>query len=423
VQVWRLTNEVRDYAWGSRTHISRLHGLPDADRPMAEQWFGAHAGAPSRIDDGRTLAAVIAADPQHTLGSDVAEHFDGRLPFLLKLLAAAEPLSLQVHPTTARARAGFREEDALGKPVDAADRNYRDPSHKPELIYALTRFEGMAGFRDLARTADILRLLQLPWLDDVAERLDSSPAPFQTLRSVVGDWLTLERDELTALVGELGKAAAAAEERAHKVDPRARPPLSDRQSVERESLRVFAQTASLAAAYPNDAGVLVTLLLNHVVLAPGEAMFLDAGVIHAYTFGFGVEIMASSDNVVRAGLTPKHVDIPELMRITDFRPMPAPLWTPHDETPGVAVFQPPVEDFRLEIAELPAAVAPADGPRIVLVLEGRAVVSTALDQRGALDRPAGRLALAQGESVFVPDADGPIEITGTGRVAIASVPA
>jgi mannose-6-phosphate isomerase len=412
--VWRLTNVVREYAWGSRTHIARLHGLPDADRPMAEQWFGAHGGAPSRIDDGRALDAVIAADPERTLGVDVAARFDDRLPFLLKLLAAAEPLSLQVHPTTARARAGFREEERAGIPVDAPDRNYRDASHKPELIYALTRFEGMAGFRDLGRTADILRQLRLPWLNEVAERLADSPSSFQTLRDVVGEWLSLGGAELSTRVAEVGHAAVDAETRAHKVDPRSRPHLSDRQSVDRESLRVFAQTSALAAGNPSDAGVLVTLLLNHVVLAPGEAMFLDAGVIHAYTSGFGVEIMASSDNVVRAGLTPKHVDIPELMRITDFRPMPAPMWHPAEETPGIAVFRPPVEDFTLEVTELPAPKAPPSGPRILLVLEGEALVTTALD-------PAGRR-LGQGDSVFVSDADGPCEVTGSGRVAIASVP-
>jgi len=412
--VWTLTNVVRDYAWGSRTHLARLQGIPESDRPMAELWLGAHAGAPSRIDDGRLLDELIAADPKDALGADVATRFDDRLPYLMKLLAAAEPLSLQVHPTTARARAGFREEELKGVPVDAPDRNYRDSSHKPELIYALTRFEGMAGFRDLDRTAAILRQLRLPWLDEVADQLESSGTPFQTLRSVVAGWLALTGDDVRARVAELGQAAAAAEERAHNATPRSRTQVAARQSVERESRRVFAQTAALAAAYPADAGVLVTLLLNHVVLAPGEAMFLDAGVIHAYTSGFGLEIMASSDNVVRAGLTPKHVDIPELMRITDFRPMPAPLWHPTQETPDVAVFQPPVEDFSLVVAELPASDVPPSGPRIVLVLEGEADVSTALD-------PSGQR-LGQGGSVFVTDADGPCEITGTGRVAIASVP-
>lgn len=410
--MWKLTNVIRDYSWGSRTHLARLQGLADSDRPLAELWMGAHPGAPSRLPDGRPLDVVIESDPQQTLGAHVAGRFDDRLPFLLKLLAAAEPLSLQVHPTTARARTGFREENAAGKGLDAPDRNYRDASHKPELIYALTRFEGMAGFRDLDRTAEIVRQLRLPWLDEVADRLASSPAPFQTLRGVVGGWLTLEGDELTARVAEVGKAATAAEAQAHKVDPRARPPLSDRQSVERESLRVFAQTAALSAAYPCDAGVLVTLLLNHVVLAPGEAMFLDAGVIHAYTSGFGVEIMASSDNVVRAGLTPKHVDIPELMRITDFRPMPAPLWSPLEEGAGAELFQPPVEDFSLEVAPLPTTAVATSGPRLVVVLEGAAELSS-----------AGReLALAQGESAFVTDADGTLEIRGAGRVAIASVP-
>jgi len=409
--VQRLTNTVRDYDWGSRLHIARMQGQPAAEHPMAEMWLGAHPGAPSTLADGRALDDAIAADPAGLLGDRVADRFEGRLPFLMKLLAAAEPLSLQVHPTSERARAGYAEEDRAGVPLDAPDRNYRDRSHKPELIYALTRFEGMAGFRDLGRTTEILRLLELPWLDDVIARFESSGTPFQSLRAVVAEWLALSGAELVDRVAQLGAAAAAAEERAHRVDPRYRPPSIDRQSVERESRRVFAEATSLAAKYPADPGVLVTLLLNHVVLAPGEALFLDAGVIHAYTSGFGVEIMAASDNVVRAGLTPKHVDIPELMRIADFRPMPAPLWAPA-ESETVQVFEPPVRDFALEIAELPATSLASSGPRIVLALGGAVTVTAG----GAT------LELGSAESAFVSDADGPLTVTGEGRVAVASVP-
>ena len=409
----RLTNAVREYDWGSRTHIAKLTGQPAAESPMAEMWFGAHPGAPSVLADGRSLDLAIEADADGMLGTEVANRFQGKLPFLLKLLAAAEPLSLQVHPSSERARSGYAEEQRAGIRPDASDRNYKDASHKPELIYALTRFEGMAGFRSLPRTARILRMLSLPWLDEVALRLEDSGTPFQTLRTVVAEWLASSGPELEVRLAELGRAAAEAERAAHRADPRARPPKSDRQSVDRESLRVFDQTMRLVAKYPTDAGVLVTLLLNHVVLAPGEALFLDAGVIHAYTSGFGVEIMAASDNVVRAGLTSKHIDVPELMKIADFRPMPAPLWGPiDDEDDQAAVFQPPVADFRLEVAELPVRAA-ASGPRIVLVLEGTASARAGQES----------LALSAGESAFVPDCDGPLEISGTGRVVVASVPA
>jgi len=409
--VQRLTNTVRDYDWGSRLHIARLQGLPTAEQPMAEMWLGAHPGAPSTLADGRTLDEAIAADPTALLGARVADRFDGRLPFLMKLLAAAEPLSLQVHPSSEQARAGYAEEDRAGVPLMSAARNYKDASHKPELIYALTRFEGMAGFRELGHTAEILRLLGLPWLDNVATLFEETGTPFQSLRSVVKEWLSLGGAALSDRVEEVRRAAAVAEDRAHRAATRRSEPVVDRQSVERESRRVFAQTAELAAKYPHDAGVLVTLLLNHVVLAPGEALFLDAGVIHAYTSGFGVEIMAASDNVVRAGLTSKHVDVPELMRISDFRPMPAPLWA-GQEVDGVQVFDPPVRDFVLQLADVPCAVLAAAGPRIVLALDGAVRVAA-----GGTD-----VLLAPGESAFVAGADGPLSVSGEGRVAVASVP-
>ena len=184
----------------------------------------------------------------------------------------------------------------------------------------------MAGFRDTTKTAAILRMFELPWLDAVAADLADTPTPFQSLRRVVSEMLATSGEELHERLQQLRVAAEEAEARAHRPQSRMRPPDVEQSSVERESLRVFAQTKALVDRYPDDAGVLVTLLLNHVVLAAGEAMFIAAGVIHAYTSGFGVEIMAASDNVLRAGLTPKHVDIPELLEITNFTPIPPPLW-------------------------------------------------------------------------------------------------
>ena len=319
----RLDSPVRHYAWGSRSHIPKLCNLPSSSEPIAEKWYGAHPGGPSMTEDGRRLDAVIEESPEPFLGDRVLQTFGPRLPFLMKLLAAAEPLSLQVHPSSERARIGFAEQNTAGIALDAGERSYKDPSHKPELIYALTRFEGMAGFRDTAKTAAILRLFQLPWLDETARALADTATPVQTLRAVVTEMLAVGGPVLEQRLQELRTAAAEAEARSHRPQTRVRPPASDPSSVERESLRIFAQTIQLVDRYPVDPGVLVTLLLNHVVLAAGEAMFIDSGVIHAYTSGFGVEIMASSDNVVRAGLTPKYVDVPEMLEITDFTPMAA----------------------------------------------------------------------------------------------------
>lgn len=406
-----LTGAVRTYAWGSRNHIPKFLGVPPTGEPQAELWFGAHDADPSRLPDGRYLNDAIREDPVGMLGERVTSLFGPRLPFLVKALAAAEPLSLQVHPTTARARIGFVEENAAGIPVDAPERNYRDEFHKPEMVFALTRFEGMAGFRDVGRSAQILRLLDLPWADEVAWRLESGPA-FQALHGVVAEMLSMGGDDLADLLATLGAAALRAEERGHREDLRNRRRDLERTAVAREGTRVFAQTAQLVKRYPDDPGVLVTLLLNHVVLAPGEAMFLDAGVIHAYTSGFGLEVMASSDNVVRAGLTAKHVDVGELLEIANFTPMPPPLWQPsvHGSSEH---FAPPATEFEVVIGDGSIAEVRLNGPRIVVALDEPVEVEAANRERATLTR---------GEAVFVSDADGAITVAGAGRVAVAAVP-
>lgn len=411
----RLHNQVRDYAWGSTWHIPRLCGLPVGDAPAAEMWFGAHPSAPSRTEEGLSLEELISRAPVRCLGHEVVDAFGPRLPFLMKLLAAAEPLSLQVHPTSERARIRFAEQDAAGVPRDAPERSYRDASHKPELVFALTRFEGMAGFRDLDKTAQILRLLGLPWLEGIAEQLSESQTPFQTLRGVVTELLATTGDELRRRLQELKLAAIDAGVRSHRPTTRMRPPHVEQSSVERESLRVFAQTAQLVERYPDDPGVLVTLLLNHVVLAAGEAMFIDAGTMHAYTSGFAVEVMAASDNVLRAGLTPKHVDRTELLDITDFTPVPPPRWAGRP-VPGLAglLLAPPVEDFELVVGTLGIGdtLTQSPQPSIVVCLAGEVEVRT--DQ--------GTVELSAGESVFVEAADGTSTIEGDGRLAVARAP-
>jgi len=378
-------------------------------------WFGAHASAPSLLESGRGLNEIIDEAPERLLGRAVVESFGPRLPFLMKLLAAAEPLSLQVHPTSERARVRYAQQNAAKIPLDAFERSYPDPSHKPELVYALTRFEGMAGFRDLTKSARILRMFGVDWLDDMAEVLSKTTTPFQTLRDLVSELLALTGKDLGSRLEELNVAARSAETQSHRPHSRLRPPAVEADSVERESVRVFAQTSQLIERYPDDPGVLVTLLLNHVVLAAGEAMFIDAGVMHAYTSGFGVEIMASSDNVVRAGLTSKHVDVDETLQITDFTPMPPPRWSgsPLDEADAV-VLSPPVQEFELVVATMVAGerlTEPA-GPAIALCLEGGLTVATA----------ASNEALSQGESVFVEASEGPSTIEGRGRVALARTP-
>jgi mannose-6-phosphate isomerase len=407
-----LENPVRDYAWGSRTHLPRLLGAEPDGRPWAELWMGSHPTAPSRLSDGRSLREVIAADPEGWLGTRLSAVYDGRLPFLMKLLAAAEPLSLQVHPTTDRARIRWAEQNAAGLAVDAPERTYPDPTHKPEMILALTRFEGMAGFRDPVRTAAILRGLRLPWLDRVAATLESSTTPFQTLRAVVTELLSRSGPSLEADLAELRDAALAAESASHTQHVRPRTGASDDPSlVERESVRVYAAVARLVDRYPADPGVLVTLLLNHVVLAAGEAMFIDAGVIHAYTSGFGVEIMAESDNVLRAGLTVKHVDVPELLQVTNFNPMPPPLWEASEISLGRAtgrLYAPPVDEFELVVADVTGPVDLPAGPQVLLCLHGELTIEG--DQ--------GQVTAREGQAVVAGDRDGRLSVRGSGRLVV-----
>lgn len=401
----------RDYAWGSRTLIPRFLGIEPDGHPHAELWIGAHPGAPSHLPDGRSLIDLISSEPTRSLGARVGERFGPQLPYLVKALAAAQPLSLQVHPTSSRARAGYAREDAAGIPVDGSSRNYRDVSHKPELIMAITRFEGMAGFRDVAKTAEILGMLDSPWAGKTAEILTDGFA-FQALRATVADILRMPDDQLHEVLADIGRASRSAEERSHRVRRASTRLTVDRGSVEREATRVFALTTALAEDYPHDPGVLVALLLNHVVLAPGEAMFLDAGVVHAYTSGFGVEIMASSDNVVRAGLTPKHVDVDELLHIADFTPIPPPIWQPRKIRPDLLCFEPPVDDFALYVGSTPIEGLADEGPRVVFCLDGAVSLRTEHEE----------ITARRGDAIFVANAEGPLRIDGDGRVAIAVVP-
>ncbi|WP_281289793.1 mannose-6-phosphate isomerase, class I [Nocardioides rubriscoriae] len=409
-----MDNPVRDYAWGSRDQLARFLQRVPSGRPEAELWIGAHDGDPSALPDGRRLNDVIAAEPDPVLGSRVRDAFGERLPYLMKVLAVDQPLSLQVHPSSERARLGHRHEDGEGIPVDAGHRNYKDRWHKPELVFALSRFEGLAGFRDVATSAAMLRLLKVGWADRVADRLEQGPAP-EALRAVVTETLALEGRPLSRLLRDVGDAARHAGARAAREQGKHPTHRRGPAALLPEAARTFTRVGELVTAYPRDPGVLVTLLLNNVVLAPGEAMFVNAGVVHAYLEGLGVEIMASSDNVLRAGLTPKHMDVPELLRITSFAPIAPPRWDPAERTRDFCRLEPPVTEFSLTVGRTPLRRVPPTGPRTILVLEGSVTVAL----RDASTPP---VTATRGQSVFVTHADGPVELTGDARVAIGSVP-
>lgn len=378
----KLQNPVRGYAWGSRSVLAELQRRPvPSPGPEAELWIGAHPADPSRTADGTPLTEVIGADPDGVLGAATAARFGPRLPYLLKVLAAEQPLSLQAHPDPEQAQQGYAAEEAAGVPRDAPQRRYADPYHKPELLVATSEFRALCGFREPGESAELLGHLGLPALAPVVAALAG------------GDLAAAVRLLLTApQPAQLVRAVVAATD-----DP---------------------LTLQLAAAYPQDLGVVVALLLNRVTLAPGEGIFMPAGNLHAYLHGTGVEIMAASDNVLRGGLTPKFVDVPELLRVLRYEPLVDPVQRAVPVRPGVATWPVPVAEFALHRVRLADGGGPASrveldlpGPRVVLGWSGRVQVDDGVRSVTLL---SGDAALARGSTV------GPLRFTGIGEAYVAS---
>jgi mannose-6-phosphate isomerase len=410
-----IQNTPREYAWGSTTAIPELLGTPETGEPQAELWLGAHPGSPSRVLDpsltggAGDLAAWIAADPAQALGKGTS------LPYLLKILAAAHPLSLQAHPSRQAAREGFERENAAGVPLDAPHRNYKDEHHKPEIIVALSpTFDALCGFRPLAEVREIVDLLVMIDGSQTAPRwelygpmvhlLEDSATEHETdaevLQSVVA-WLLEGGPEVDALVGHLVRTTEKAlhPAHAHLTDPYTR------------SLETVVQ---LNEEYPGDPGIVISILLNRVRLTAGEALYLPAGNIHAYIRGLGVELMAASDNVLRGGLTPKHVDVPELLQVLDFESLPVPYLVPTSPVAGLSLFQPDVDDFvlaRITVGEDVASVAyPPRGAAIAICVDGDVTISGA----------TGSVTLGRGDAVFITPQEGELTFTGAGTVFLAA---
>ena len=388
---------LKDYAWGDTVFIPGVLGRPATGEPVAEAWYGAHAQGPSPVSGapGLTLDALIAGGCEHWLGGEASARY-GELPFLVKLLAAARPLSIQVHPDPAQARAGFEREEAAGIPRDAPHRCYGDPRAKPELMLALEPFEALCGFRSPEEIRDALaRQTELA-------PLSSAFRPgWSGYRDLLELWFAMPdtevRDRQSAMLERLASAAQCTE-------------------AERLLLEIAAQWPGDLAG---DRGLLFALLLERVCLAPGEAMFLKAGVPHAYLRGAGLEVMASSDNVLRAGLTPKRVAAQELLRIVRFAEGG---WSRVAASPVDAVsrrWQTAASEFELSMIELAGADAACvewltTGPEIMILLrsEGDAV------RVGAADL---ELALSSGGACFI-GAGVDVRLSGAGAVARVAVP-
>jgi mannose-6-phosphate isomerase len=362
-----LENPIQEYAWGSHTVLARFLDRPaPTENPQAELWIGAHPAAPSRLSSDASLGELITGDPEAALGPESVAAFGPRLPFLLKVLAVAEPLSLQVHPDREQAERGFAAER---RPEGDPARNYKDDWSKPEILCALTDFHALCGLRDPVESAEslsripalspVVDLLRAGDLCGAVERILTWPSPKEVVTEVTAE-----------------------------------------------------PYASLATRHPGDMGVIVAMLLNEVRLLPGQALYVPPRRPHAYLSGTGIELMAGSDNVLRAGLTPKHVDVPELLSVTSFDPSPADVIEP-ERHPGEEVYVTPAPEFRLsrlDAAQRP--VLPAAGPQLLLCADGEV----------HLRRDAEELDLRRGNAVFVEHQGGPIQVEGTGALYRASLP-
>ncbi|NBF40350.1 MAG: mannose-6-phosphate isomerase, class I [Spirochaetes bacterium] len=413
----RMVNSIRPYDWGSTTEIPRLTGVENpTGQPMAELWMGAHPGAPSAVrleGESQSLPDYLSRDVERALGPGVVRRFDGRLPFLLKILAAGRPLSIQAHPDLEQARAGFARENEAGIPLDAFERSYRDDNHKPELIRAVTRFSALRGFRPLAAIAEEFSGREFsdagpsgPASAGGAPRarhggMSELAAAVSRLRAEPGE-SSLRRFFSALMSTDETELAEAALLRARNAGARTR----------------YEWVRRLGDEYGADRGIAAPLYLNCLELEPGEAMFLPAGTLHAYLEGVGIEVMANSDNVLRGGLTRKHVDVPELTRTLVFAPdEPEILRADPDTPPGRwHRYATPASEFALEETRVDGMTErprPAAAPEVVLALEG----SVRLRERAGEG-----VELARGESAFVTADAGTYSLEGSARVFVATVP-
>lgn len=381
-----LRGGVQHYAWGSPTLMAERFGWPVTEEPQAELWVGAHPLLPASVRDGdgwSPLDDAIASDPVAWLGAAVVDRFGPTLPMLLKILGIGQPLSLQVHPSTAQAVAGFAREEAAGIDRFTPERLYRDERAKPELLCALTSMDVLCGFRALDEIRELFRLIGGPF-DHLASLVNGD----DSLRSIVTECLSRSADQQRALVDVLVEHVPVL-------------PWSD-----------GAVVGELAARYPGDAGVVVALLLNHMHLEAGDALFLPAGNLHAYLSGLGVEVMANSDNVLRGGLTPKHVDVAELARTLVPTSGPWPL-APSVVTDGVerwATSAPEVDLSKARIVGGHVGFPVSDGPCLFLVTDGMVTMHVRDDV----------IQVAPGEAAYaMPGSD--VHVSGTGTVFRAAV--
>ncbi|WP_296632768.1 mannose-6-phosphate isomerase, class I [Rhodoluna sp.] len=378
----KIANTARDYAWGSHDLIPDYFGIPAKGGPMAEIWFGTHAGSP----------AFLVEEPDVTLVDKLGGH---QLRFLLKILAAGSPLSIQAHPNSAQAAAGFERENAQGIPLNAKNRNYKDDRHKPEIVVALTDFEALCGFKSIKA------------IDELLEDFVSHSGVSEGFRTLSAHWKDLLHQE-----NGLQKLFSDIIHRRGNLDG-----FNAELTALADGEAQFALAERLNLIYPGDPGVVVAMLMNHVRLKPNQALFLPAGNIHAYLGGLAVELMASSDNVLRGGLTPKHIDVDELERVIDFGAGELPRVEPIELSAGLTHYPCAVDDFLLYRVEPSGLRVLADmnlpGECVILCTAGEILVSDSLGEM---------LTLRRGEAAYLSETPTLFTVAGAGTGFIAVSP-
>ncbi|PHM28706.1 mannose-6-phosphate isomerase [Xenorhabdus budapestensis] len=387
----KMTNQIQHYDWGSKTALTNIYGIENPDnQPMAELWMGAHPKCSSQVTDPATgepitLKQLIAQNPEKYLGKKVADQFQ-RLPFLFKVLCAAQPLSIQVHPDKPSAEKGFAKENAAGIPLDSPQRNYKDDNHKPELVYALTPFKAMNAFRPLPEIAELLSYVS--GAHPNIQTFMQNPTE-QNLSFLFSQLLTMQGKQKSLAIAVLKSA------------------LNSRRGEPWDTIR------KMTVFYPDDNGLFTPLLLNIVELQPGQAMFLYARTPHAYLEGIALEVMANSDNVLRAGLTSKHMDVPELMANLDFISKSADtLLTIPTQEKDALNYPVPVNDFHFSIYTVSAQpiVLENDSASVLFCFDGQVTINSGKQE----------LRIVSGESVFLSAIEKIMTAHGNGKLAKVS---
>ncbi|MBU1183064.1 MAG: mannose-6-phosphate isomerase, class I [Pseudomonadota bacterium] len=391
-----LKNIVKEYSWGSYTAIPRLLGKrPPYDKPQAELWMGAHPSGSSTVKTGgkwEPLSDLIKKNPAEILGRKCAEKYGEQLPYLFKVIAASEPLSIQAHPNLSQAKKGFKRENRLGIPPDSFNRNYKDENHKPELVCALTDFEALCGFRPVSEIVSLLTKTCSGTLKKQLNALKKNPDS-SGLKSFFTNVMTMDFNRKKNVISE----------------------ATENSRIFADENPAFKWILDLAGKYPSDIGVIAPLFLNYIYLEPGQAMFLPSGELHSYLNGVALELMANSDNVIRGGLTAKHVDVEELSNILKFRSLKNKIILPK-KNKSEGTYKTPAQEFVLSVISVYKDNVYTGSRRrtveIILCIEGKANISCSGNDK---------LNIAKGKTFIIPASVKKYSISGKATLYKAAV--